>query len=59
MLENPRPDDWLMYSRTYDAQRFSPLEQINRRNVAALKQAWTKELGDGQPREHPDRVSTA
>ena len=26
MLENPSPDDWLMYSRTYDAQRFSPLE---------------------------------
>jgi hypothetical protein len=23
-LLNPSPDDWLMYSRTYDAQRFSP-----------------------------------
>src|SRR5690606_11537773 len=22
MLENPSPDDWLMYSRTYDAHRF-------------------------------------
>jgi hypothetical protein len=21
MLENPSPDDWLMFSRTYDAQR--------------------------------------
>jgi glucose dehydrogenase len=30
MLENPSPNDWLMFSRTYDAQRFSPLEQINR-----------------------------
>ena len=28
MLANPSPDDWLMYSRTYDAQRFSPLKQI-------------------------------
>ena len=24
MLEQPSPDDWLMFSRTYDAQRFSP-----------------------------------
>jgi ABC-type hemin transport system substrate-binding protein len=23
MLVNPSPDDWLMYSRTYDAQRYS------------------------------------
>src|SRR5579862_6378930 len=26
MLENPGPDDWLMFSRTYDAQRYSPLK---------------------------------
>jgi hypothetical protein len=25
MLLHPSPDDWLMYSRTYDAHRFSPL----------------------------------
>ena len=47
MLENPSPDDWLMYSRTYDAQRYSPLKQINRQNVAQLKVAWTSELGMG------------
>jgi alcohol dehydrogenase (cytochrome c) len=47
MLENPSPDDWLMYSRTYDAQRFSPLKQINRQNVAQLKVAWSSELGRG------------
>ena len=47
MLENPSPEDWLMYSRTYDAQRFSPLEFINRRNVSQLKTAWTKEMGTG------------
>jgi alcohol dehydrogenase (cytochrome c) len=34
MLENPSPNDWLMYSRTYDAQRFRPLTQITRANVA-------------------------
>ena len=47
MLENPSPEDWLMYSRTYDAQRFSPLEFVNRRNVSQLKTAWTKEMGTG------------
>jgi glucose dehydrogenase len=30
MLENPDPSDWLMFSRTYDAQRHSPLDQINK-----------------------------
>ena len=39
MLEKPSPDDWLMFSRTYDAQRFSPLNQIKKTNVAQLKLA--------------------
>ena len=33
VLSKPDPADWLMYSRTYDAQRFSPLDEIDRRNV--------------------------
>jgi PQQ-dependent dehydrogenase (methanol/ethanol family) len=47
MLLKPSPDDWLMYSRTYDAQRFSPLKQINRENVRQLKEVFKKELGNG------------
>jgi alcohol dehydrogenase (cytochrome c) len=47
MLKNPAPSDWLMYSRTYDAQRFSPLDQINRGNVARLEKAWSKPLPEG------------
>jgi alcohol dehydrogenase (cytochrome c) len=47
MLLKPSPDDWLMYSRTYDAQRFSPLKQINRQNVGQLKDVFKKELGAG------------
>ena len=39
MLENPSPDDWLMFSRTYDAQRFSPLNQINKQNVGQRRLA--------------------
>ena len=47
MLLNPDPGDWLMYSRTYDAQRFSPLDQINRQNVGQLRMAWVRGMGPG------------
>ena len=47
MLRNPDPSDWLMYSRTYDAQRFSPLDSINQDNVANLERAWVKPLPAG------------
>ncbi len=50
MLENPSPDDWLMYSRTYDAQRFSPLKQITRDNVGQLRMAWSRGLPRGKPK---------
>src|SRR3977135_762725 len=47
MLLNPSPNDWLMFSRTYDGQRYSPLTQINKRNVGTLPQSWTRGLGSG------------
>lgn len=47
MLLNPSPDDWLMYSRTYDAWRFSPLKQINKKTVGQLHMAWSRGLGAG------------
>src|SRR3984885_3437234 len=53
MLENPSPDDWLMYSRTYDAQRFSPLRQITRDNVGQLRMAWSRGLPSGQTETIP------
>ena len=40
------PDDsWLTYGRTYDEQRFSPLQQINAENVAQLGLAWSYDTG--------------
>src|SRR5215475_5837844 len=47
MLLNPSPDDWLMFSRTYDAQRFSPLNQVTKQNVNQLGLAWSRGLGAG------------
>lgn len=53
VLENPSPDDWLMYSRTYDAQRFSPLKQITKQNVGQLREVFKKELGKGTQESIP------
>jgi len=47
MLKNPSPNDWLMYNRTYDSQRFSPLTQINKNNVGDLRMAWSRQQGAG------------
>src|ERR1044071_3206508 len=41
-LANPSPNDWLSFSRTYDDQRYSPLNQITRQNVAQLRMAWSR-----------------
>src|SRR5262245_57507815 len=40
------PANWLMYGRTYDEQRFSPLDEINETTIARLGLLWTRELGD-------------
>jgi alcohol dehydrogenase (cytochrome c) len=37
--------EWLTYSGSPDAQRFSPLEQINAGNVARLQVAWMYQTG--------------
>ncbi len=47
MLEQPDPADWLMLSRTYDQQRFSPLGEVNRDNVDKLSLAWSRGLPAG------------
>ncbi len=47
MMRSPNPSDWLMINRTYDQQRFSPLEQIDRDNVSQLGLAWSRGLPQG------------
>jgi glucose dehydrogenase len=39
-LANPEPGNWLMNHRTYDAQRYSPLDRINKSNIKSLKLAY-------------------
>ena len=50
---NPDPADWLMLNRTYDEQRFSPLDQINRDNVGDLRMAWSRGLPRGAQETTP------
>ena len=38
--------DWPAYGGTYSARRYSPLDQINVKNVANLKRVWTFHTGD-------------
>src|SRR5215468_3478459 len=45
------PHNWLMNHRTYDGQRYSPLERINKTNVKGLKLAYAVPLGGGAGNE--------
>lgn len=47
LLTNPPPGSWLQWRRTWDAKAFSPLEQINKTNVAGLRVAWSLALPPG------------
>ncbi|HEY2382737.1 MAG TPA: PQQ-binding-like beta-propeller repeat protein [Terriglobia bacterium] len=53
MLANPSPNDWLMFSRTYDAQRYSPLKQITKDNVGQLKLVFSTEMKTGTQESIP------
>src|SRR5436190_12078349 len=53
ILANPDPADWLMVSRTFDEQRFSPLDQINKSNVGQLRMAWSRGLPLGTQESTP------
>jgi alcohol dehydrogenase (cytochrome c) len=39
------PQNWLMNHRTYDAQRYSPLDKVNKDNVKSLKLAYALTIG--------------
>lgn len=46
-LASPPKESWLGWRRTRDAQGFSPLNKINRRNVDDLQLAWSLALPPG------------
>jgi alcohol dehydrogenase (cytochrome c) len=53
MLKNPAPGDWLMWRRTLNGWGYSPLDQVNKRNVAKLEQVWSQPIGTGNQESTP------
>src|SRR5438309_763898 len=53
VLADPDPADWLMISRTFDQQRYSPLDQIDKGNVGQLRMAWSRGLPNGTQESTP------
>jgi alcohol dehydrogenase (cytochrome c) len=47
LLAKPPASEWLTWRRTYDAQGYSPLKQIDRANVKNLRLAWSWSLPPG------------
>ncbi|NCU11935.1 MAG: PQQ-dependent dehydrogenase, methanol/ethanol family [Sphingomonadaceae bacterium] len=45
------PNEWLSYGRTYDEQRYSPLDQINQDTVKDLGLAWYADLDTSRGQE--------
>jgi quinoprotein glucose dehydrogenase len=46
VLHGQQQGDWTAYGRDAGGERFSPLTQIRRENVASLRVAWTFRTGD-------------
>src|SRR4030081_3412428 len=46
------PHNWLMNHRTYDAQRYSPLDKINKDNIKSLKLAYAVAIGGTSANEN-------
>ena len=44
MLQDPAPEDWLMWRRTLDSWGYSPLDQVKRENVDQLQMVWAEKL---------------
>jgi alcohol dehydrogenase (cytochrome c) len=53
MLANPDPADWPMFRRTLNNWGYSPLDEIDRRNVSQLRMVWTRPLAAGDQEGTP------
>src|SRR5690606_35748397 len=51
VLQAPADEDWLMWRRTLNSWGYSPLDAINRSNVAGLELAWSVPLNEGAVQE--------
>ena len=51
LAKDDNGDDWLSHGRTYAEQRYSPLEDINDKNVGQLSLAWAVEFDTSRGQE--------
>jgi alcohol dehydrogenase (cytochrome c) len=58
-LANPEPGNWLMNHRTYDSQRYSPLDKINKGNVKSLRFAYAVAIGGTAANENLESTPLA
>lgn len=56
-LNNPEPENWLMYRGNYEGWGHSPLKQITNENVADLKPVWTLSTGVVEGHQAPPIVN--
>ena len=53
MLQDPDPDDWLMWRRTLNGWGYSPLKQVDRGNVGELRMVWSRAMAPGSQQATP------
>ena len=53
MLQAPDPADWPMWRRTLDGWGYSPLDEIDRANVGALRMVWSRGMTEGAQQGTP------
>jgi alcohol dehydrogenase (cytochrome c) len=58
-LANPEPGNWLMNHRTYDSQRYSALDKINKGNVKSLRLAYAVAIGGTSANENLESTPLA
>lgn len=56
-LKKPEAGNWLMYRGRYDSQGYSPLDQINAKNVAKLKPVWSFSTGMREAHQAPPIIN--
>jgi len=56
-LQNPEPQNWLMYRGNYAGWGYSPLDQINTSNVKTLEPIWSVSTGVVEGHQSPPIVN--
>ena len=59
LAADSEPGNWMTYGRTYNEQRYSPLDKINAQNAGQLGLAWSYDLDTNRGQEATPRLTTS